>query len=84
MAGRWAERSAEWAPAQAALLRDQRGRTETLREVQGQTGVFWMFCMQMKGGAGSWEELGDSHPERIGHYFLALLPQGDCFLAGNP
>lgn len=34
MAGRWAERSAERAPAQAALLRDQRGRTETLREVQ--------------------------------------------------
>lgn len=44
-----------------------------------------MFCMQMAGGAGGWEELGDSHPERIGHYFLALLRLGgDCLLAGNP
>lgn len=32
--------------------------------------------MQMAGGAGGWEELGDSHPERIGHYFLALLRLG--------
>lgn len=24
-------------------------------------------------GSGGWEEPGDSHPERIGHYFLGLL-----------
>lgn len=41
--------------------------------MRGQTGVFRIFLYANGRGSGGWEEPGDSHPERIGHYFLGLL-----------
>lgn len=57
-------------PGRGCCLADGDGGSE--RDA-GANGSLLDFLYANGRGSGGWEEPGDSHPERIGHYFLALL-----------
>lgn len=57
-------------PSRGCCLADGDGGSE--RDA-GANGSLLDFLYANGRGSGGWEEPGDSHPERIGHYFLALL-----------
>lgn len=67
-------RGAERAPAGAAAW--QTG-TEALSEMRGQTGVCWIFCMQMAGGAGAGRSLVTAIQKGLVTTFLL------CFCSGG-